>query len=130
RLAGSGSTQLAANLFGLTTKEASRTSSVRLIGASQDGLKRSYNCCIELTLDSLREPKPRDATRHCISVRPIGGHSVVCVRDCDDPREKRDFAHSELIWIAQSVNTLMMMTNDLGYLCVVVDLRQNPLADR
>ena len=97
-----------------------------LIGPSEYRLEGCNHGRIELALNSLGEPKPSNTTWHCVAIRSIGRHRVVCIRDRDDSGQLWDLVSAKLIRIAISVNALVMVSDDRPH----VLKRSQPCADR
>ena len=105
------------------------TGPIVLGGSGENRLEGSDDRRIELRLNRLRETQSGDPTRHGVTIGPGGRHRVIRVGNGDDPSEERNFIALELIWIAKSVDSLVMMPDDRRDLGVIVDVRQDPFAN-
>jgi len=85
---------------------------------------------MELAAHCLKEPIARSWIDHRGSVRPIRGHGVVRIGDCDDLRDHWDIGADDPIRVTMAVNALVMMTDDCGDIVICCDLPQDPLAYR
>ena len=92
-------------------------------------LERGDNGRVELALNGLRQTQPSDPTRHRMPVRPVRRHGVVGVRNSDHSGEEGNPVTTKRVRIAETVKTLMVMTDDRSDLLIVVDILQDPLAD-
>src|SRR5262245_3862456 len=80
--------------------------------ACEDRFERRNDGCIELSLDSLCEPKACDATWHRFAIWAVRSHRVVRVGDGDDSRQQRDLVACKSIRIAVAVESLMVVANN------------------
>ncbi len=105
------------------------TGPVVLIRAGKNRLESSDDRRVELSFDRLGESQACDSTRHCIAVRAIGCHRVICISDSNDAREEGNLIAIHAVWVALPIDSLVVVPHHRCNLGVGIDLRENPLAD-
>jgi len=95
--------------------------------------KNRFKCkdyvCIKLAPNGLSKAQTCYATRHGIAIRPVGSHRIVGICYSDNPRKKWDFVPSEAVGVSLAVDSLVMVADYSRNLCVVINLREDPLSN-
>ncbi len=104
-------------------------SAIRVRRTYEDSLKSCHNGCIELALDRLRQTNARHLAWHRVAIGPLRRHRVVRIGDRNDPRKKRDLVANEIVRVATTIDSFVVMPNDASDVGVVLDIGKNPLSD-
>ena len=100
-----------------------------MLAPGKNRLESKDDLGIKLTPNRLSETHASDAARHRVAIRPIGSHRVISVCDSDDSRKERNIVPAKTIWISLAINPFVMVAHDSRDLSVVVNFRENPLAN-
>lgn len=102
---------------------------VLLIRTGEEGFECRDDGRVKLGLDGLGESESRHSAWHRVAVWSMRGHGVVGVGHGDDTGEQRDVGAAQPIGVAVPVDAFVVMADDPSNFRVVVNLREDSLAD-
>ncbi len=117
-------------LLSLEGEIVTATRTVLLTRTGQNCLKCRNDRRVELTLHGLREPEPRNTARHRVAIWAIRCHRVIGIRHGDDSCKEWYFVVGETVRISQTIDPFVVVTHNTGDLGVVLNLGQDPFANR